>query len=62
MVEPQGQRAGLLVALDVGDGEDAGEAANRLGEVRAPGAVLLGDSTLVAWYRCLYAPRHGRGV
>jgi hypothetical protein len=23
----------------------------------APGAVLLGDSTLVAWYRCLYAPR-----
>ena len=48
MVEPQGQRAGLLVALDVGDGEDAGEAANRLGEVRAPGAVLLGDSTLMA--------------
>src|SRR5262245_584086 len=26
-----------------------------------PGAVLLGDGTLVAWYRSLYAPRHGRG-
>src|SRR5262249_21390673 len=25
----------------------------------APGTVLLGDSTLMAWYLCLYAPRTG---
>ena len=28
---------------------------------RASGAVLLGDGTLVAWYRCVLRTSHGRG-